>query len=71
MCVEGFAGAGIAKAAADLGHRLIRPAREDEPGPALPFPGWLRQRILALSAVIWHNWTIGAPVERSLIPYDH
>jgi DDE family transposase len=29
------------------------------------------QRLLALTAVIWHNWTIGAPVKRSLIAYDH
>jgi hypothetical protein len=34
---------------------------------------WARilQRLLALNAVIWHNWTIGAPVKRSLIAYDH
>lgn len=39
---------------------------------------WLRaaprrivQRLLALNAVIWHNWMIGAPVKRSLIAYDH
>jgi hypothetical protein len=29
------------------------------------------QRLLALNAVIWHNWQIGAPVKRSLIAYDH
>jgi hypothetical protein len=29
------------------------------------------QRILALAAVIWHNWRINAPVKRSLIAYDH
>ena len=29
------------------------------------------QRILALTAVIWHNDTIGAPVLRSLTAYDH
>jgi hypothetical protein len=29
------------------------------------------QRILALAAVIWHNWLIDAPVKRSLIAYDH
>jgi hypothetical protein len=37
-------------------------------------PGlWTRmlQRLLALNAVIWHNWTIDAPVKRSLIAYDH
>jgi len=34
---------------------------------------WTRilQRLLALNTVIWHNWTIGAPVKRSLIAYDH
>jgi hypothetical protein len=34
---------------------------------------WTRilQRLLALNAVIWHNWTINAPVKRSLIAYDH
>jgi Transposase DDE domain len=34
---------------------------------------WARivQRLLALNAVIWHNWTINAPVKRSLIAYDH
>ena len=29
------------------------------------------QRLLALTTVIWHNWTIDAPVKRSLIAYDH
>jgi len=29
------------------------------------------QRLLALAAAIWHNWTINAPVKRSLIAYDH
>jgi hypothetical protein len=29
------------------------------------------QRLLALTAVIWHNDTIGAPTKRSLIAYDH
>lgn len=29
------------------------------------------QRILALTAVIWHNDKIGAPTKRSLIAYDH
>jgi hypothetical protein len=29
------------------------------------------QRLLALTAVIWHNDTIGAPVKRSLTAYDH
>jgi hypothetical protein len=34
---------------------------------------WARlvQRRLALNAVIWFNWQIGAPVKRSLIASDH
>jgi hypothetical protein len=42
-------------------------------GGRLPAGLWTRiiQRLLALNAVIWHNWQIGAPVKRSLIAYDH
>ena len=29
------------------------------------------QRLLALAAGIWHNWTSGVPSKRSLIAYDH
>jgi hypothetical protein len=29
------------------------------------------QRVLALTAVIWHNDNIGAPIKRSLTAYDH
>ena len=29
------------------------------------------QRVLAMTAGIWHNIKIGAPVTRSLVPYDH
>ncbi|OPF72779.1 IS982 family transposase, partial [Streptomyces antioxidans] len=29
------------------------------------------QRLLALAAAIWHNWTTGAEAKRSLIAYDH
>jgi len=29
------------------------------------------QRVLALTAAIWHNDTIGAPIQRSLTAYDH
>jgi hypothetical protein len=29
------------------------------------------QRLLALTAVIWHNDTIDAPIKRSLTAYDH
>lgn len=34
---------------------------------------WARtcQRILALNTAIWHNWNTGAPIKRSLTPYDH
>ena len=42
-------------------------------GGRVPAGLWTRilQRLLALNAVIWHNWQIGAPVKRSLIAYDH
>jgi hypothetical protein len=42
-------------------------------GGRIPTGLWARviQRLLALNAVIWHNWLIGAPVKRSLIAYDH
>jgi len=42
-------------------------------GGRVPAGLWARiiQRLLALNAVIWHNWMIGASVKRSLIPYDH
>lgn len=29
------------------------------------------QRLLALTAGIWHNWLIDAPCKRSLVAYDH
>jgi hypothetical protein len=29
------------------------------------------QRILALTAAIWHNWHTCQPIMRSLIAYDH
>ncbi|MFI0418659.1 hypothetical protein [Spongiactinospora sp. 9N601] len=29
------------------------------------------QRILALTAAIWHNRATGQPITRSLIAYDH
>jgi hypothetical protein len=34
---------------------------------------WVRilQRILALTAAIWHNHHTGQPTLRSLIAYDH
>jgi hypothetical protein len=31
----------------------------------------VRQRVLALTAAIWHNYHTGQPVMRSLIAYDH
>jgi hypothetical protein len=29
------------------------------------------RRLLAPAAAVWHNWTVGATVKRSLIVYDH
>ena len=31
----------------------------------------IAQRLLALTAAIWHNHTTSQPVTRSLIAYDH
>ena len=31
----------------------------------------IAQRLLALTAAIWHNWKINAPTKRSLVAYDH
>jgi hypothetical protein len=28
-------------------------------------------QLLALTAAIWHNEQVGAPVKRSLLAYDH
>lgn len=45
----------------------------DRHGGRIPTGLWTRviQRLLALNAVIWFNWQIGAPTKRSLIAYDH
>ena len=45
----------------------------DRHGGRIPAGLWVRvvQRLLALNAVIWFNWQIGAPIKRSLIAYDH
>ncbi len=89
---------------AELGMRLLRPARKGEPqragerlfkplrqliesvnqtfkgqldleqhGGHTPAGVWDRvlQRILALTAAIWHNHHTGQPALRSLIAYDH
>jgi hypothetical protein len=31
----------------------------------------IAQRLLAVTAAIWHNWRINAEVKRSLTAYDH
>ena len=63
--------------AAAPGHRvgqryLQGPARSRT--PRRPHPGGVTvrvlQRLLALTAAIWHNDTTGQPVMRSLIAYD-
>jgi hypothetical protein len=45
----------------------------DRHGGRIPAGLWARvvQRLVALNAVIWFNWKIGAPIKRSLIAYDH
>jgi len=45
----------------------------EQHGGHTPTGVWVRvlQRVLALTAAIWHNDHIGAPTTRSLIAYDH
>jgi Transposase DDE domain len=45
----------------------------EQHGGHTPTGVWVRvlQRVLALTAAIWHNDHIGAPTPRSLIGYDH
>jgi hypothetical protein len=45
----------------------------EQHGGHTPTGVWVRvlQRVLALTAAIWHNDHIGAPIPRSLIAYDH
>ena len=45
----------------------------DRHGGRIPSGLWARvlQRLLALNAVIWFNWQLGATPKRSLIAYDH
>lgn len=45
----------------------------EQHGGHTPAGVWVRvlQRVLALTAAIWHNDHIGAPTPRSLIAYDH
>lgn len=45
----------------------------EQHGGRAPAGLWTRilQRLLALNTAIWHNWTIGASVKRSLTAYDH
>ena len=45
----------------------------EQHGGHTPAGVWVRvvQRVLALTAAIWHNDHIGAPIKRSLLAYDH
>jgi hypothetical protein len=42
---------------------------------AAPAPGRVHarvgQRLLALAAVVWFSWQLGAEHKRSLVAYDH
>ena len=99
---KGLAGRDIEAWIGQLGVRLLRPDRRDEPARHGNLGGvrqWIEsvfdsakgqlglerhggrtcqgvgarvaQRLLALAAGIWHNWTTGAEHKRSLIAYDH
>ncbi|WKE68295.1 MULTISPECIES: hypothetical protein [unclassified Streptomyces] len=52
----------------------VERARSRETVKYSDLAGWanhgVAQRTLAMTCVIWHNRTIGAPVTRSLIAYD-
>lgn len=45
----------------------------EQHGGHTPAGVWVRvlQRVLALTAAIWHNDRTGQPIKRSLIAYDH
>jgi hypothetical protein len=45
----------------------------EQHGGHTPAGVWVRvvQRVLALTAAIWHNDRTGQPIKRSLLPYDH
>ena len=45
----------------------------EQHGGHTPAGVWVRvvQRVLALTAAIWHNDRIGASIKRSLLAYDH
>ena len=45
----------------------------EQHGGHTPAGVWVRvvQRVLALTAAIWHNDRTGQPIERSLLTYDH
>jgi hypothetical protein len=62
---------------ADAGVGLLRPARKgqldlEQHGGHTPSGVWVRvvQRVLALTAGIWHNDRTGRPIKRSLLAYD-
>lgn len=99
---KGFAGKDFQQLTRDMGLRLLRPDRKDEPfrngtlggvrqwiesvnqtlkgqldlerhGARTPHGVFTRiaQRLLAMSAAIWHNWTTGTTSKRSLTAFDH
>jgi hypothetical protein len=45
----------------------------EQHGGRTPVGVWVRvaQRVLALTATIWHNDHTGQPIKRSLLAYDH
>ncbi|MFS8104206.1 hypothetical protein LFM09_44570 [Lentzea alba] len=76
---KGFAGMDFEQLTRDKGLRLLRPDRKDETfstsnatahEPARRV-NRVAQRLLAMSAGIWHNSTTGVTSKRSPIAYDH
>jgi Transposase DDE domain len=99
---KGLAGRDIEAQISQLGVRMLRPDRRDEPARHGNLGGvrqWIEsvfdslkgqlglerhggrtsqgvatriaQRLLALAAAIWHNWTTHTPNKRTITPYDH
>jgi hypothetical protein len=60
VCDKGLSGQQTQGLFAELGVRLLRPARADETDPG-GFPNWLRQRIEAIIWTLKHQLGLGHP----------
>jgi hypothetical protein len=69
---EHFGGPGACEPQIESVNQALKGQLEDH-GGRTPTGALTRivQRLLALAAGIWHNWTTGTTRKRSLIAYDH